>query len=167
MIISNAVSDKRRSKRLTVYDKGDELKMAHNRHFIYSLNNANVLHDYFKERVRFELRATTQYQLREWLNTTDLSVINVLNTTENPLRMVMSQMFRPIFAVDENEIRPTLTNLDKLSTLKLFDWDMAMSECQVRNSSKRSVKEGMKPYERLYRAHRLSQTVNIVDIVGD
>ena len=167
MIISNAVNDKRRSKRLTIYDKADELRMANNRPFISSLNNAYRLHDYFRGRVRFELRATTQYQLRGWLGIRELSLMNVLESTANPLRLVMSQMFNPIFAVDEREIKPTLTNLDKLNTLKLLDWDLARVESHVRESTTRSVREGMRAYERLYLAHKVSQPINIVEVVGD
>lgn len=169
MVITNAVNDKRRQKRLTVYDKWDELRMAHNRPFMQSLNDREYIEEYFRGRVRFELRATTPSQICTWLglgrgyNT----IANVLNSTTNPLRMVMNEMFKPIFAVDESEIKPTLTNLDKLCTLKTLEWDLAMVEAHVRASTTRSVKAGMRAYERLYSAHRLSQTVNVVDIVRD
>lgn len=167
IVISNAVNDPRRRRRLTVYDKGYELGLSQNRQFINSLHDANALIEYFKDRVRFELRATTQRQLREWLGVRSLSIMSVLESTANPLRYVMTEMFSPIYAVDESEIRPTLTNCDKLCTLKLLDWDLARVEAHVRESTNRSVREGMKPYERLYRAHNVSESINIVNVVGN
>lgn len=167
MVVSNAVNDSRRAKRLTVYDKHDELRLSSNRAFLRSLNDEERLLEYYRGRVRFELRATTQYQLRQWLGIRDLSITSVLRSTANPLQLVMAEMFNPIFAVDENSIKPTLTNLDKLCTLKVLEWDLSRVEAHVRQSTKRSVSEGMKAYERLYIAHRVSQSVNIVDVVRD
>lgn len=166
IVVSNAVTDKRRRKRLTVYNKGYELGLSDNRHFLNSLQDSERLKEYFRERVRFELRATTQYQLKEWLGIENTDIMSVLTSTENPLRLVMSEMFNPIYAVEETEIKPTLTNLDKLSTLKLLEWDLSRVEAHVRESSKRSVREGMKPYERLYQAHRISKPMNIVDCIA-
>lgn len=167
IVVSNAVNDMRRSKRLTIYDKGSELELATNRGFLNSLRDSERLMEYFRGRVRFELRATTQRQLREWLGVRELGVMEVLCASANPLQMVMSEMFNPIFCVDNSELRPTLTNLDKLSTLKLLEWDLARVEAHVRESTIRSVREGMKPYVRLYMAHRISQPMNLVEVVRD
>ena len=168
-VISNAVNDARRRKRLTVYDKGNELAMAYNRPFMQSLNDRERLEEYFRGRVRFELRATTTSQICEWLGVErgHNTIENVLGSTADPLRLVMAEMFKPIYAVDESEIRPTLTNLDKLSTLKLLDWDLARVEAHVRVSTTRSVRQGMRAYEKLYIAHRVSQPINIVEVVRD
>ena len=162
IVVSNSVKNKRRRKRLTIYSKADELRLAENRPFLASLNDIDRLREYFSDRVRFELRATTQDQLRSYLEIRDLTIMNVLNSTSNPLSLVASEMFQPISYVDES-IKPTLTNLDKLSTLKLLNWDLMRVEAHVRESTKRSVRDGMKQYERLYKAHRLSQSINLID----
>lgn len=166
VVVSNSVNDNRYGKRLTVYDKGSEIVLLRNRPFLDSLRDSNRLTEYFRGKVRFELRATTQYQLRQWLGVEDLGLMNALGAAQNPLRIVMSEMFSPIRAVEETEIRPTLTNLDKLCTLKQLDWDLGRVEAHVRESTKRSVREGMLPYIRLFHAHRISTPVNIVDCVA-
>ena len=167
LVISNSVDDSRRRKRLTIYYKRDELELAKNRPFLRSVNDSERLKEYFDGKARFELRATTKQQLRAWLDIRNLSITNVLNSTSNPLELVMSEMFHPIFAVDDAQIRRTLTNLDKLSTLKLHNWDLAEVEAHVRSSTSRSIQEGMKPYYKLYEAYKVSHNVNIVDAVRD
>ncbi|MBD5275708.1 MAG: hypothetical protein HDS37_06360 [Bacteroides sp.] len=170
MIISNVVSDARRRKRLTVYNKGDELSMASNRPFMQSLNDRERLEEYFKGRVRFELRATTTSQICGWLGFErgQNTIVNVLASTANPLRVVMAEMFEPINAVEDDVIRRTLTNLDKISTLKMCEWDLVRVEQHVRASTTRSIKESMKAYAQLHHAHKCNgQAINIVDVVGD
>lgn len=167
LVVSNAVNDRRRARRLTIYKKDVELRKRGNRDFLASLDDRDNLLAYFRDRVRFELRATTKYQLREWCDVHDLTIMNVLNSNANPLRVVMSEMFNPIFAVDEDLIKPTLTNLDKLSTLKFLEWDLTRVEAHVRESTTRSIKEGMKPYNRLYCAYKVSRSINLVDVVRE
>lgn len=167
LIVSNSVNDRRLRRYLTIYNKGVEIDHASNRPFLESLTDPNRLKEYFRDRVRFELRATTQHQIRKWLNITSTSLHDVLGSAGDPLRVVMAKIFHPIHAVGDREIKPTLTNLDKLSTLKLCDWDLTRVEAQVRASTNRSVSEGMKRYEELYIAHRISQTIDLVEVVSN
>ena len=165
LVIENAVNDRRRKKRLTVYDKGSELELASNKGFLRWLEDSDRLKEYFRRRVRFELRATTQYQLRQWLGVRDCGIMEVLCASANPLQLIAREMFYPIYCADDSQIKPTLTNLDKLSTLKLMDWDLSRVEAHVRESTNRSIKEGMKPYIRLFCAHKISKPVDIVDFL--
>ncbi len=166
MVISNAVSDRRRRRRLTVYDKTEELRLATNRPFLDSLENSERLIDYFMGRVRFELRATTQFQLRKWLGLRDTKIMNVLTSTVNPLQLVMSEMFAPLNVVAESEIKRKPSTLDRLNTLKQFDWDLARVEAHVRENCKGSVRRVMEHYEMLYRVHRLSNPIYLAEVVG-
>lgn len=167
MVISNAVNDGRWRRRLTVYDKADELRLSTNRPFLTSLEDSESLMEYFRGRVRFELRATTQFQLRKWLGVREVGVMDVLRSTENPLRRVMSEMFSPLFHIEESNIKKkNLTTLGRLSTLKYNNWNLDAVEVKVREHSKRSIRESMKPYKELWMAHQLKETVDIVEAVN-
>lgn len=167
MVISNAVNDCRWRRRLTVYDKADELRLSTNRPFLASLEDSERLMEYFRGRVRFELRATTQFQLRKWLGIRELGVMDVLRSTENPLRRVMSEMFSPLFHIEESNIKKkNLTTLGRLSTLKYNNWNLDAVEVVVRQHSKRSIRESMKPYKELWMADQLKETVDIVEAVN-
>lgn len=164
MVISNTVSDIRYLRRVTIYDKTHELTLNRNREFINSLRNTEGMYDYFRGRVRFELRATRQYQLRQWLNIVDLSLRNVLTSDANPLECVMSEIFSPINAVGIN-VGSALTSQNRIALLKSLDWDLARVEEVVRVHSTNPTRD-MKPYRALYQIHNnFHRDINIVDAV--
>ena len=172
LVITNIVADSRYSRRLTIYDKAHELRLNRNREFLRLLDDSERLLNYFNDRVRFELRATTQHQLRRWLNTDDLAPTSVLSSTTDPIGLVMAEMFNPINAIPNGAVRElqgsTLRTQDRLALLKCLDWDLARVEAHVREHSNRSITESMKPYRDLYSLHfNISQSINIVEVVGN
>lgn len=164
LVINNVVTNPRCRRRLIIYDKSHELNLASNRAFVNALTEPDILREYFTGRVRFELNATTKHQLRNWLHIPDTSLSLVLNAENNPLYIVMSEMFRPINQVEERRI--TLRDNDRIALLKLLDWDLAAVETHIREHCGRSVTDSMRPYRELYAMHHeIARPIDIREYV--
>lgn len=165
IVINNIVVNPRCRRRIIIYDKSHELRLARNTNFLNALRDPQRVVDYFNNRIRFELNATTLHQLRTWLNITDTNLHSVLNSDRNPLHTVISEIMRPINYVDD--IEPfSLRDQDRLATLKIYEWELAGVEAHVREHSRRSVKDSMKRYKELYAIHHdIARPIDIREFV--
>ena len=85
IIIEKNVQTNSYKRRLTIYDKEKELHKANNRNYLSSLSYPEVLLDYFKNRLRFELNLKCKEQLRQSLKISDTNINSVLNCTATPI----------------------------------------------------------------------------------
>ena len=92
--LRNKVTTDRYKKRVCIYDKGKELKQQTNSSFLLSLQQSERLLDYFQDKVRFELNIGTMVQVKRLLKIDDNSLIEVLNSTANPILSVIDEALK-------------------------------------------------------------------------
>lgn len=79
--------------RLTIYNKHKELLKATNRKFINSLANPDLLMSYFSDKYRIETNVMTLDHLRQYCETSDTSLVNILTSKANPLLKIFDIVF--------------------------------------------------------------------------
>ena len=156
-VIEKNVQTKSYKRRLTIYDKGKELQKAGNRSFILSLDNPQLLLDYFNDKIRFELNLNSKEQIRRSLNIYDTSIRTVLNSTATPIWDVLDNAL----VEADNEI--VCTDIGELKNKLLLDFcgnDLAKVEALLRNyySKGTHISQVMKPYRVL--ATKLSENTS-------
>lgn len=145
--IYNAVTTKRRYKRLILYDKIKELKMAKNKSFLSSLSNPNKLLNRFAGKMRIEFNLRSIEQIRNYLHISNNNLESVLNATTNPLLEIWDESI--------NETTPAnievYNKADKIAMLEQCGYDLQAVEMKIRESSPKntSIKRKMKPYKQL------------------
>lgn len=92
--LRNKVTTDRFKKRIVIYNKGKELKQQPNVHFLQSLHQSQILLDYFKNKVRFELNVSTMVQVRKLLKVAGNSLNKVLASTASPILSVIDEAIR-------------------------------------------------------------------------
>ena len=156
-VIEKNVQTKSYKRRLTIYDKGKELQKAGNRSFILSLDNPQLLLDYFNDKIRFELNLNSKEQIRRSLNIYDTSIRTVLNSTATPIWDVLDNAL----VEADNEI--VCTDIGELKNKLLLDFcgnDLAKVEALLRNyySKGTHISQVMNPYRVL--ATKLSENTS-------
>lgn len=82
-------------KRLTLYDKSEELQLAKNKAFLDVLADRQKMLDYFDGRVRFEMNLNTKEQIRRNLHISDTSLLSVLRSDANPIQEYLLEILIP------------------------------------------------------------------------
>ena len=147
IVINNTA--KTRKKRLSIYKKRKELERGSNAPFLASLENPMSMLSHFEDITRFELNIGTMKQIRELLQIKDNNLMNVLESTANPIAEVFNE------AIKTNEPIPTdhltLKQLEKWALLQYCHNDLAELEALIRNvvSKNTSIKQTMEPYRNL------------------
>lgn len=147
-VIEKNVQTKGNKRRLTIYDKEKELQKAGNRSFISSLDNPQLLLDYFNGKIRFEMNLNSKEQLRQTLNIADTSIASVLNSPATPIWDFLDG------AITDGEVGANCTNLSELKNQLLLEYcgnDLAKVEALLRNycSPNTHISQVMKPYRAL------------------
>lgn len=155
-VIEKNVQTKGNKRRLTIYDKEKELQKAGNRSFISSLDNPQLLLDYFNGKIRFEMNLNSKEQLRQTLNIADTSIASVLNSPATPIWDFLDG------AITDGEVGANCTNLSELKNQLLLEYcgnDLAKVEALLRNycSPNTHISQVMKPYRAL--AAKLSENL--------
>ena len=154
----------RYKKRIVIYDKGKELKQQTNSSFLQSLHQTQRLLDYFQNKVRFELNIGTMVQVKRLLKIGDNSLIEVLNSTANPILSIIDEAIRY-----NSNSRQATTYKDYVYSLILADNhnDLAELEAKVRVLSPKGtiIKRKMKPYRDYVAQHIDTPTLNIRDLL--
>ena len=162
--IRNKVTTDRYKKRIVIYDKGKELKQQTNSSFLQSLHQTQRLLDYFQNKVRFELNIGTMVQVKRLLKIGDNSLIEVLNSTANPILSIIDEAIRY-----NSNSRQATTYKDYVYSLILADNhnDLAELEAKVRVLSPKGtiIKRKMKPYRDYVAQHIDTPTLNIRDLL--
>lgn len=144
LIIEKNVSSNRCKKRISIYNKQEEMNSADN--IRYSRNYG--LKENFDNTTRFELNLNSKEQVREALHIQDNKLISVLNSNANPiydfLKEIVSQP-EPVSITDWK-------SYTKLLVLKDCDFNLEKVEAKIRHLYPRgnSVKNIMKPYRTLW-----------------
>ena len=154
LVIEKNVQTKGYKRRLTIYNKGEELQKASNRSFISSLNSPESLFDHFNGKIRFELNLNSKEQLRKCLNISHTTISDVLNSTATPIWDTLDS------AIDEFDNELICSNFREFQNqllLKYCNNDLAKVEALVRHyySKGTHISQVMKRYRAL--AAKLSQ----------
>lgn len=155
-VIEKNVQTKGYKRRLTIYDKAKEIQKAGNRSFLSTLDNPQLLLDYFDGKMRFELNLNSKEQIRKSLNIYDTSIREVLNSTATP---IWDMLDSAIEEVDGDIACSNLAELKNKLVLESCGYDLAKVEALLRNfySQGTHISQVMKPYRAL--AAKLSQNL--------
>lgn len=156
-VIEKNVQTKGYKRRLTIYDKAKEIQKAGNRGFLSTLDNPQLLLDYFDGKIRFELNLNSKEQIRKSLNIYDTSIGAVLNSTATPIWDMLDN------ALVESNGEMTCTDIGELKNKLLLEFcggDLAKVEALLRNyySKGTHISQVMKPYREL--AAKLSKNLS-------
>ena len=155
-VIEKNVQTKGYKRRLTIYDKAKEIQKANNRSFLSTLDNPQLLLDYFDGKIRFELNLNSKEQIRKSLNIYDTSIGAVLNSTATPIWDMLDN------ALVESNGEMACTDVGELKNKLLLEFcggDLARVEALLRSyySKGTHISQVMKPYRAL--AAKLSQNL--------
>ena len=161
--LRNKVTTDRYKKRVCIYDKGKELKQQTNSSFLLSLHQSQTLLDYFQDKVRFELNIGTMVQVKRLLKIGDNSLVEVLNSTANPLLSVIDEALKKY-----TDSRQHTDFKDYVNSLILADNhnDLAELEAKIRALTPKGtvIKRKMQPYRDYL--NRQTATSHQIDIRG-
>ena len=161
--LRNKVTTDRYKKRVCIYDKGKELTQQTNSSFLLSLHQSQTLLDYFQDKVRFELNIGTMVQVKRLLKIGDNSLIEVLNSTANPLLSVIDEALKKY-----TDSRQHTDFKDYVNSLILADNhnDLAELEAKIRALTPKGtvIKRKMQPYRDYF--NRQTATSHQIDIRG-
>ena len=161
--LRNKVTTDRYKKRVCIYDKGKELKPQANSSFLLSLHQSQTLLDYFQDKVRFELNIGTMVQVKRLLKIGDNSLVEVLNSTANPLLSVIDEALKKY-----TDSRQHTDFKDYVNSLILADNhnDLAELEAKIRALTPKGtvIKRKMQPYRDYF--NRQTATSHQIDIRG-
>ena len=147
-VIEKNVQTKSYKRRLTIYDKGKELQKAGNRSFISSLDNPQLLLDYFNGKIRFELNLNSKEQIRRSLNIGDTSIQSVFGSVATPIWDILDNA---IVEIDGDATYSDIGELKNWLLLRYCGNDLAKVEALLRNyySKRTHISQVMKPYRAL------------------
>ena len=142
VVIDKNVTSKRTKKRMTIYDKGNEMLRSHGREFAED----HGLEGAFSGMCRFELNLNSKEQIRSSLHIADTKLISVLSTDANPILEFLDEVVKP----GEETVRMS----DKKSYLTMLvlkdcDYDLEKVEAKMRGfyqSKGTSISRVMEPY---------------------
>jgi len=163
-VLENIVATSRFKNRITVYNKGKELKMADNQLFINSLSDKEDVLFYYNDKIRFEHNINTKSQIKQFLNIPNNQLGNVLNSEANPILTVFNKALKEVPVTNTCAILSLKERLCELM-LEKCDFDLGKVEAEIRcfSSKNTSITKAMKPYKELH--HRLQEnTISAIDI---
>lgn len=145
LVIDKNVTSKKTKKRMTIYDKGNEMLRSQSREFA----EEHGLEDAFSGMCRFELNLDSKEQIRKSLHITDTKLMTVLSADANPILEFLDEVVQP----EEGTTRMT----DKKSyvtmlVLKDCDYDLEKVEAKMREfyrSKGTSISKVMEPYRKM------------------
>lgn len=143
-VIEKNVQTKSRKRRLTIYDKAEEIDKANNRAFLALLHDKQALLNYFEGKVRFKMNINSKEQLRQTLHIASTTIEAVLGSTVNPIWEFLDG------AVEDEEADTQHTSLSELKNRLLLEhcgYDLAKVEALLRAYC--SPNTHIKPYRAL------------------
>lgn len=150
IILDKNVDTHRYRRRLSIYDKEDEMSKATNKDYLAWVGNE--VKNSFKGITRFELSLTTCAAIRSVLKVTDTRLATVLNAEANPIADLLDSALRKDTCFTSTIT--TLSQFDKQTTLAYYKWDIEAIEKNARIIYKeRYHKNKLEPYQRLIDAH--------------
>ena len=156
-VIEKNVQTKSRKRRLTIYDKAEELNRASNRAFLSLLREKQALLNYFDGKVRFEMNLNSKEQIRQTLHIATTSLEAVLGSTANPIWEFLDGVIEEHHADTQHA---SLAELKNRLLLEHCGGDLAKVEALLRSycSPNTHISQAMKPYRAL--AAKLSDNLS-------
>lgn len=147
-VIEKTAQTKSYKRRLTIYDKGKEIRKANNRDFLSTLNNRDKLLDYFDDKIRFELNLNSKEQIRQALDINDTSIHSVLRCSTTPIWNFLDDAIED---VRSSRSRYSLLEFKNMLLLQHCKNDLEKVEAIVRQHSSPNthITQAMKPYREL------------------
>lgn len=164
--IQNTVTTNRKRERLIVYDKAEEMQRKVNEPFLSAVSNAKEQCEYFANKARFELNLNSVDRIRKYLGVTDTSLLNVLNSLNDPILLFLEQSLADNGSVDMlKHHTPKLRMLEHLLLICLCDFDLQKLEIVVRDTTgnRNSITTTMKPFKNVYQSIQRNGIVPDVD----
>jgi hypothetical protein len=145
LVIDRNVTSKKIKKRMTIYDKGNEMLRSQNSAFAgeYGLEGA------FRGMCRFELNLDSKEQIRKLLHVADSKLMTVLSADANPILEFLDEVVQP------GEGTTTMTDKKSYVTmlvLKDCDYDLEKVEAKMRELYRNkgtSISKIMEPYRKM------------------
>lgn len=150
VILEKNVVTPRNKRRLSIYNKEEEMRKATNKDYISWAGNE--VQDSFRGITRLELSLTTCAAIRSVLMIEDTSLETVLNADANPIADLLDSALRKDTCFTSTIT--TLSQFDKQTTLAYYNWDIEAIEKNARIIYKdRYHRNKLEPYQRLIDAH--------------
>lgn len=161
IVIEKDVTTQRNKRRMSIYNKTEELLKRNNDPFMHWVNT-NEIKRYFQGVTRFELSLSTCSAIRQELDVQDCDLITVLNSNANPICDFFENVLR-----DATPTVPGVNSMktyDKLNTLIVNNWDLNAIEKTIRQLYPKSYHSSyLDDYRRLIDAHQNSTASNKYD----
>jgi hypothetical protein len=142
VVVEKNVVSKKTKKRMTIYDKGNEMRRSANRPFVEKYG----LEDAFSGMCRFELNLDSKEQIRKSLRIADTKLMTVLSSDADPISDFLDDVVEPREAVPMTDKKSYMTML----VLKDCDFDLEKVEAKMRifyPSKGTSISRVMEPYK--------------------
>ena len=142
VVVEKNVVSKKTKKRMTIYDKGNEMRRSANRPFVEKYG----LEDAFSGMCRFELNLDSKEQIRKSLRIADTKLMTVLSSDADPISDFLDDVVEPRETVPMTDKKSYVTML----VLKDCDFDLEKVEAKMREFSRSrgtSIRNMMKPYK--------------------
>ena len=145
VVLEKNVTTRKNKKRLTIYDKEQEMKKSDNIRYM----RTNGLTNEFVGKCRFEINLNSKEQIRNALHIEDTNLLTVLNSEANPIVEFMDEA---VSGSQEQKACSDWKSYQRYLVLKDCDFDLEKVEAKVRSLYKRGTKisEVMRPYREAY-----------------
>lgn len=143
-VISNSVVSDDCKRRLSVYNKEREMKLAKNIRFLAGLANRDEVAKYFEGRTRFEMNLTSKKAIKTVFHITDTKIATVLSSTANPIRDTFLKAIE--LPTEASDIK-TARDFARLMVLIKFDYDLIKIKSRLKpfyktaNGLNKTIKE--------------------------
>lgn len=151
IILEKNVVTPRNKRRLSIYDKEEEMKKATNKDFLAWAGNQVA--EPFKGITRFELSLTTYAAIRSVLMIDDTRLPTVLKADANPIADLLDKVLRPDTCYTSSVTN--FSEFDKIIALEShYEWNIEAVEKNARVIyGERYHKNKLEPYRRLIDEH--------------
>lgn len=145
VVLEKNVTTRKNKKRMTIYDKEQEMKKSDNTRFM----QRNGLTDEFVGKCRFEINLNSKEQIRNALHIEDTNLLIVLNSETNPILEFMDEA---VCGSQGQKACSDWKSYQRYLVLKDCDFDLEKVEAKVRSLYKRGTKisDVMRPYREAY-----------------
>ena len=145
VVLEKNVTTRKNKKRMTIYDKEQEMKKSDNTRFM----QRNGLTDEFVGKCRFEINLNSKEQIRNALYIEDTNLLTVLNSETNPILEFMDEA---VCGSQGQKACSDWKSYQRYLVLKDCDFDLEKVEAKVRSLYRRGTKisDVMRPYREAY-----------------
>lgn len=145
VVLEKNVTTRKNKKRMTIYDKEQEMKKSDNTRFM----QRNGLTDEFVGKCRFEINLNSKEQIRNALHIEDTNLLTVLNSETNPILEFMDEA---VCGSQGQKACSDWKSYQRYLVLKDCDFDLEKVEAKVRSLYRRGTKisDVMRPYREAY-----------------